>query len=133
VNFKRTYRVCREKGLQVRRKRREKLNVPRRALLARDRGCTLPGCHRAHYLDGHRLRHWIDGGETSPDNVTLLCTYHHRLLHEGAFHTERAADGVVTFMRTDGRVIPRFGYRAEDFRDDDVSGDAPHVMDFHGA
>jgi putative transposase len=33
VNFKRTYRVYREEGLQVRRKRRKKLNVPRIPML----------------------------------------------------------------------------------------------------
>ena len=33
VNFKRTYRVYREEGLQVRRKRRKKLNIPRIPML----------------------------------------------------------------------------------------------------
>jgi len=50
------------------------------ALLSRDRGCSFPGCHRKHYLDAHHLRHWARGGETSIDNLTLLCTHHHRML-----------------------------------------------------
>ncbi len=71
------------KPLDVGRKQRTVSTPLRRALYARDRGCTFPGCCRKRYVDGHHLRHWIDGGETTPDNVTLLCTYHHRMLHEG--------------------------------------------------
>jgi Domain of unknown function (DUF222)/HNH endonuclease len=104
--------------LDVGRKQRTLSTPLRRALHARDRGCTFPGCHRRHYLDGHHLKHWANGGETVPDNLTLLCTYHHRLLHEGGFRVEREADGTLTFTRADGRVIPRFGYRVEDFTDD---------------
>jgi len=104
--------------LDVGRKQRTVSSQLRRALHARDRGCTFPGCHRKHYLDAHHLRHWANGGETVPDNLTLLCTYHHRVLHEGGFRVEREADGALTFTRADGRVIPRFGYRVEDFTDD---------------
>jgi hypothetical protein len=89
---------------------------------ARDRGCTFPGCHRKHYLDAHHLQHWIAGGETTRENLTLLCTYHHRLLHEGGFRVELGLGGTLTFTRADGRVIPRCGYRVEDFTDDDVDG-----------
>jgi hypothetical protein len=96
----------------------------RRALFARDRGCTFPGCHRKRYLDGHHLEHWIDGGETAADNLTLLCTYHHRLLHEGAFSIEKEAEGTLRFVTADGRTIPRCGYRREDFVDDDVDAGA---------
>jgi len=60
--------------LDVGRKQRTVSTPLRRALYARDRGCTFPGCHRKRYLDGHHLKHWINGGETNPDNMTLLCT-----------------------------------------------------------
>ena len=69
--------------LDVGRKQRTVSTPLKRALYSRDRGCMFPGCHRKRYLDGHHLRHWVDGGETSADNMTLLCTYHHRRLHEG--------------------------------------------------
>ena len=65
--------------LDAGRKQRTVSTPLKRALYARDRGCTFPGCHRKRYLDGHHLKHWINGGETKPDNMTLLCTYHHRL------------------------------------------------------
>jgi hypothetical protein len=97
----------------------------KRALYARDRGCTFPGCQRKRYLDGHHLKHWINGGETSADNMTLLCTHHHRLLHEGGYRIVCEADDTMRFVTADGRTIPRAGYRLEDFIDDDF-GAQPH-------
>jgi hypothetical protein len=106
--------------LDVGRKQRMVSTPLRRALFARDRCCTFPGCRRKRYLDGHHLKHWIDGGETVPDNITLLCTYHHRLLHEGGFSIVKEADGTLRFVTADGRTIPRAGYRLDDFVDDDI-------------
>jgi hypothetical protein len=90
----------------------------KRALWARDRGCSFPGCDRKHYVDAHHLEHWADGGATSLENLTLLCSHHHRLLHEGGFAIHRDASGDLYFRRADGRVIPRFGYRLDDMRDE---------------
>jgi hypothetical protein len=106
--------------LDVGRKQRTVSTPLRRALFARDRGCTFPGCHRKRYLDGHHVRHWLHGGETSADNMTLLCTHHHRQLHEGGFRVVREESGALRFVTGDGRSIPRNGYRLEDFVDDDV-------------
>jgi hypothetical protein len=111
------------KPLDVGRKQRTLSTALRRALHARDRCCTFPGCHRKRHLDGHHLKHWISGGETNPDNVTLLCTYHHRLLHEGGFSIVKEADESLRFVTADGRTIPRAGYRLDDFVDDGVGGD----------
>jgi hypothetical protein len=114
--------------LDVSRKQRTVSTPLKRALYARDRGCTFPGCHRTRYLDGHHLKHWIDGGETNPLNLTLLCTHHHGLLHRGAFGIVKEADGTLRFVTADGRTIPRNGYRLEDFVDDNKGGetdDAP--------
>ncbi|HET7608526.1 MAG TPA: hypothetical protein VFL84_07610, partial [Gammaproteobacteria bacterium] len=63
-----------------------------------------------------------DGGETKPANLTLLCEYHHRLLHEGAFSIVKEADRSLRFVTADGRTIPRHGYRREDFVDGDGGG-----------
>jgi hypothetical protein len=104
--------------LDVGRKQRTVSTPLKRALYARDRGCTFPGCHRKRYLDGHHLTHWIIGGETTPDNMTLLCTHHHRELHEGGFSIVREEGGTLRFVTADGRSIPRRGYRLEDFVDD---------------
>ncbi len=108
--------------LGVGRKQRTVSTPLRRALYARDRGCTFPGCHRARYLDAHHLKHWINGGETSADNMTLLCTHHHRRLHAGEFGIVHEADDTLRFVTASGRTIPRCGYRLEDFVDDDGGG-----------
>jgi Domain of unknown function (DUF222)/HNH endonuclease len=114
--------------LDVGRKQRTVSTALRRALHARDRGCTFPGCERRRYLDAHHLHHWANGGATSADNLTLLCTHHHRLLHEGGFKIEREGDEALRFLRADGRTIPYGGYRLEDFVDD-----GGLASDVHGA
>ena len=111
-----------ERGTPVAVGRRQRA-VPtmlKRALRSRDRGCTFPGCQRSRYVDAHHIRHWADGGETTLDNLTLLCSYHHRLLHEGGFRIGHDGDGALHFRRPDGRVIPRFGYQSSDMLDDDA-------------
>jgi hypothetical protein len=77
----------------------------RRALQARDGGCRFPGCNQHRFVDAHHIRHWADGGETSIDNLVLLCRRHHRLVHEQEFGVERSADNGIHFTRPDGRVI----------------------------
>jgi hypothetical protein len=104
--------------LDVGRKQRNVSTALRRALEARDRGCTFPGCHRKRYVDGHHIKHWAEHGETSLDNMTLLCSLHHRLLHEGGFKMRKDRDGALHFTRPDGREIPRGGYRVEDMLDE---------------
>ena len=69
----------------------------RRALRARDKGCRFPGCTNTRFVDGHHIKHWADGGETSLDNLIMLCRHHHHLVHEGGFVCEKTADGEVRF------------------------------------
>jgi len=104
--------------LDIGRKQRTVPTRIKRALWARDRGCAFPGCDRKHYVDAHHIEHWADGGATSLDNLTLLCSHHHRLLHEGGFAIRRDSNGDLYFRRPDGRVIPRFGYRLDDMHDE---------------
>jgi hypothetical protein len=53
-----------------------------RAVIARDRHCTDPGCDRpARWCDIHHIRHWVDGGPTAVRNLRLLCRYHHTREH----------------------------------------------------
>jgi len=104
--------------LDVGRKQRTVPALLKRALWARDRGCSFPGCDHKHYVDAHHIEHWADGGATTLDNLTLLCSHHHRLLHEGGFRVRRDTQGRPYFQRPDGRVIPRFGYRLADMRDE---------------
>ena len=82
----------------------------RRALEARDRGCRFPGCSHERWLDAHHVVHWADGGETSLSNTLLLCSRHHRLLHEGGFAIRADANGEWQFQNAKGmRQIPAGG------------------------
>ncbi|HJY46811.1 MAG TPA: DUF222 domain-containing protein [Propionibacteriaceae bacterium] len=48
------------------------------ALIAREGGCSFPGCdHPPQWCDRHHIIDWIDGGPTDLNNMTLLCRYHH--------------------------------------------------------
>ncbi|HUO67236.1 MAG TPA: DUF222 domain-containing protein [Gammaproteobacteria bacterium] len=104
--------------LDVGRKRRTVTTALKRALWSRDRGCSFPGCRNTRYVHGHHIEHWANGGETSLANLTLLCTYHHTLVHEGGFTIHHDGREGIYFRRSDGRVIPRSGYRAADMLDD---------------
>ena len=91
--------------LSVGRRTRSIPPAVRRALASRDRGCRFPGCPATHRLHGHHVRHWADGGETSLDNLVLLCPTHHRLVHEGGFDVERLDDGAFRFTNPHGLTI----------------------------
>ncbi|MXW44412.1 MAG: DUF222 domain-containing protein [Gammaproteobacteria bacterium] len=80
----------------------------RRALRVRDGGCRFPGCDRSRYVHAHHIKHWADGGETALDNLVTLCSFHHRLVHEGGYGVH-VDGGEIKFTRPDGRVIPAAG------------------------
>jgi hypothetical protein len=105
------------KPLDIGRKQRTVSSAIKRALWSRDRGCSFPGCERKRFVDAHHIRHWAEGGETSLENLILLCTQHHRLLHEGQFAIRHNGNSMY-FERRDGRAIPKCGYRFEDSMDD---------------
>jgi hypothetical protein len=61
----------------------------RRGLVFRDQGCSFPGCRRRPgRCHAHHVDHWIDGGPTALDNLTLLCRFHHHLVHHGGWQVE---------------------------------------------
>ncbi|MBV8430423.1 MAG: DUF222 domain-containing protein [Solirubrobacterales bacterium] len=89
---------------------RRKRTVPaplRRALRSRDGGCRFPGCTHKQFLHAHHIQHWARGGPTKLDNLVQLCSYHHRLVHEGGFCVEPSGKRGVRFRRPDGRCIPQ--------------------------
>jgi hypothetical protein len=78
----------------------------RRKLVRRDGDqCRFPGCASRHYLHAHHIRHWDDGGPTDLDNLVLLCSFHHRLVHEGGWGVTGDADQPLTFTSDRGRVL----------------------------
>jgi len=93
----------------------------RRALWARDKGCTFPGCNHTRYVDAHHIKHWADGGETSVENMVLLCSQHHRMVHEGGYSILSDHAGSLYFKRPDGKAVPDCGYNANDWLDECVN------------
>ena len=77
------------------------------ALWHRDRGCTFPGCGTRRFVDTHHIRHWADGGETTVDNLTLLCGKHHRMLHEGGWTIRGRPPDRLEFVDRWGRIRTR--------------------------
>ncbi|MFC7528318.1 DUF222 domain-containing protein [Actinoplanes sp. GCM10030250] len=80
--------------LDAGRSRRLVTGTLRRALNARDRGCTFPGCDRPdRWCDAHHVVSWADGGRTDLSNVVLVCEHHHRAVHEEGGWRVRIGDG----------------------------------------
>lgn len=59
-------------------------SAQRRAVIARDRGCVWPHCHRpAAMCEVHHVIPWQQGGPSDLDNLALLCGRHHSRVHHG--------------------------------------------------
>jgi hypothetical protein len=91
--------------LSVGRKRRTIAGALKRALRRRDRTCTYPGCTNRLFLEGHHIKHWVDGGDTSLTNTALLCSAHHRHVHEYGYTIELGPDQRPTFRDPHGRPV----------------------------
>jgi hypothetical protein len=61
-------------------------------------------------VDAHHIHHWCDGGETSLDNLVLLCRRHHRLVHEEGYGIERDEAGNPVFTTPGAKPLPRAVY-----------------------
>jgi len=80
-----------------------------RQLRYRDRGCRFPGCGTNAFTQAHHVRWWSRGGTTDLENLVLVCSFHHRLVHEHSWAIRR--DGAdVAWITPDGeryRAGPR--------------------------
>jgi len=66
----------------------------RRAIIARDRECLIPGCHvSASWCEIHHVTEHAKGGPTHTDNGVPLCWWHHRSLGKSGWEI-RMNDGV---------------------------------------
>ena len=106
--------------LNIGRKTRTVPTAIKRALWARDKGCAFPGCYHKRFVDAHHIQHWSAGGETSLENLMLLCSQHHRLVHEGGFRIDKDYQDRWCFMRPDGIAVPHSGYHLNDTLDDNT-------------
>jgi Domain of unknown function (DUF222) len=68
----------------------------------RDRECRFPGCGARRFTEAHHLRWWRHRGRTDLDNLALICSFHHRLVHEHGWSVKRDATGDLLWRRPDG-------------------------------
>jgi len=57
---------------------------------------------------------------TAIKRAMLLCSQHHKLVHEGGFTIERDYQNHWYFKRPDGRAVPACGYHVKDVTDNDI-------------
>jgi hypothetical protein len=68
----------------------------RRGLLAQWSTCFWPGCRQpAQWAEGHHVKPWEVGGETSLGNAVLACAYHHHVIHRDSWQLEKLPDGTI--------------------------------------
>lgn len=73
-------------------------------IVARDRECRAPGCHRS--AAESQLDHTIPypTGPTSNANLGVLCAHHHALKHHTRWRLEQPEPGVFRWISPTGRV-----------------------------
>jgi hypothetical protein len=118
--------------LDLGRTARDASRKQRRALRLRDGGCRFPGCTRQTHLIPHHIRWWSRGGATDLDNLVLLCSAHHRAVHEIGYSITNLGRGCFVFLRPDGRVVPGPAEQARSAGSDgadieDAPYDSPYV------
>jgi len=74
----------------------------RRQVFARDHHrCTVPGCRSARNLDIHHVHYQVHGGLHEIWNLTVLCSGHHDLLHQGMLRISGKAPDLTYERRTE--------------------------------
>ena len=75
--------------------RRHATKHQRSVLAARDKGCI--GCATSpNWTQAHHVRHWEHGGRTDIDNMCLLCSHCHNLVHTNRADITQGSDGDFT-------------------------------------
>jgi hypothetical protein len=75
-----------------------------RALYKRSKHCQYPGCTTEHELEAHHAITVERGGATELDNLILLCSRHHKLVHDHHIRTSGTAQQ-PTYTDQAGRAI----------------------------
>ena len=86
--------------LDLGRSRRLFSSAQRLAMCLRDQRCRAEGCSvPASWCDAHHLRPWSVGGKTDLSDGKLLCSFHHRRIHDRRYEHELLASGDIRFRR----------------------------------
>ncbi len=80
----------------------------REQVILRDRQCVFPWCTRpARSGDLDHIVPWEQGGETSTDNLAVLCRRHHRLKTHSGWRYERTGPATYTWTSPHGHTFVR--------------------------
>ncbi len=64
-------------------------NRTRNYIFHRDGACTADSCTSRYRLEPHHIRHQANHGNHHPDNLTLLCWFHHHIVvHQNGFRID---------------------------------------------
>ena len=87
---------------------RREVDIPLRQFLGAVDGerCRFPGCRHTRHLHAHHVIWWSHGGPTDLDNLVLLCTKHHQLVHDGHFTMTLTPDRTLTVRTAEGSLLP---------------------------
>jgi hypothetical protein len=100
----------RGQALGLGRARRDPAPWMLRQLRYRDRGCRFPGCGTNAFTQAHHITWWSRGGRTDLENLLLVCSFHHRLVHEHGWAIQKRSTGEVDWITATGeryRAGPR--------------------------
>jgi hypothetical protein len=77
------------------------------AVALRDQGCRFPHCDQpVSRCEAHHAIAWHHGGNTTPDNLVLLCwRHHHDFAHHPHWHLKLLPDATVEVTTPQGRVL----------------------------
>ncbi|TQR83749.1 DUF222 domain-containing protein, partial [Mycobacterium hodleri] len=87
-------------ALNLFRARRTASRAQRLMLIARDGGCTKPGCTVPAYGSQvhHAAQDWADGGQTNVDELALACGPDNRVVGPGGWSTRINGDNDVEWI-----------------------------------
>jgi hypothetical protein len=74
-------------------------------VVARDRTCRFPDCHRrAENCEIDHVVPWDEGGATHAGNLIALCSRHHHAKHEAGWNVKRGTDGSIRWTSPLGKI-----------------------------
>ncbi|MGH8947162.1 MAG: HNH endonuclease, partial [Acidimicrobiia bacterium] len=70
--------------------------------------CQADGCTSRYRLQIHHVNSWAQGGETNPEDLIVLCWFHHQVvIHQRGYHIYRHPDhGRIRFRAPDTPARP---------------------------
>jgi hypothetical protein len=104
-------------------------SLRRKLELEQPEGCAWTGCDRpVAWTEAHHIVHWADGGETTAENLILLCRFHHGRIHTSHWSVTKTGPGRALIVHHDHAAAQDAGCGCSDWRTD-ADLDAEHRAD----